>query len=190
MLANKIGTTVLDIDANQVENVRKFGFKVFFGDAKRIEVLNTAGLSHAKVLVLAIDDSEAALQIAGIVHTTYPNIKILMRVHSRTHVYDAIKKGVSFENIYRETFDSALNMATNTLTALGFEENIANNLTVKFKQTDEESLLKMTNLYDGKITDDYISEVKKTMGDYITQSENHNKELEEILTADLETMDK
>ncbi len=190
MLANKIGTTVLDIDANQVENVRKFGFKVFFGDAKRIEVLNTAGLSHAKVLVLAIDDSEAALQIAGIVHTTYPNIKILMRVHSRTHVYDAIKKGISFENIYRETFDSALNMATNTLTALGFEENIANNLTVKFKQTDEESLLKMTNLYDGKITDDYISEVKKTMGDYITQSENHNKELEEILTADLETMDK
>lgn len=173
MVANGIGTTVLDIDANQVETVRKFGVKVFYGDAKRIEVLNTAGLSKAKVLVLAIDDTEAALKIAGMVHHAHPKIKILIRVRNRTNVYDALHQGILFENIYRETFDSALSMASDTLQALGIDAKKANCSALKFKKIDQENLLKMLDLYNGKMNDDYI-----------TQAREHNKELENILIAD------
>ena len=176
MVANGIGTTVLDIDANQVDAVRKFGFKVFYGDAERIEVLNTAGLSKARVLVLAIDDTEAALKIAGMVRHAHPKIKILIRVRSRTNVYDALHQGMLFENIYRETFDSALTMASDTLQALGINAEKADCSALKFKKIDQESLLKMSGLYNnGKMSEDYI-----------TQAREHNKELENILIADQE----
>ncbi len=177
MLANGIGTTVLDINANQVEAVRKFGFKVFYGDASRIEVLNIAGLQFAKVLVLAIDDTEAALKIVEMVSHTHPKVKILLRVRSRTHVYDALHQGVKFKDIYRETFDTALRMASDTLQVLGVEHEQAGCSALKFKQIDEEQLQKMSSLYNGQIGEDYIS-----------QAQQHIKELENILNADQETI--
>lgn len=177
MLANGIGATVLDIDANQVEIVRKFGFKVFYGDAKRLDLLKTAGLEHAKVLVLAIDDTEKALEIARIVRQEYPTIKILLRVRTRTNVYEALDQDINIKDIYRETFNSALNMAVDTLQILGIKEEHARCSGLMFKEIDEMHLMKMAEVYDGKVSEDYISQIRQI-----------NKELENILTADREVV--
>ncbi len=175
MIANGVGTTVLDIDPNQVEIVRKFGFKVFYGDAERLDLLNTAGLAHAKVLILAIDDTDKALKITQIVRQAYPDIRILLRVRGRTNVYDALKNDIEFKDIYRETFNSALNMAVDALNAVGISEDDARCSGIMFKEIDEMHLKKMAEIYNtkGLIGDDYISEARQ-----ITQ------ELENVLTAD------
>lgn len=180
MSANGIGTTVLDIDANQVESVRKFGFKVFYGDGQRLEVLNQAGLMHAKVLVIAIDDTEASLQIAAMVKQAYPKLKILLRVRNRMNIYHALNQDIAFDNIYRETFDSALHMATDVLTELGIDEQKAVCSAKRFRKIDEQQLMKMYPLYSGeKVSDDYISQVRE-----------HVKELENILNSDREVVSK
>lgn len=176
MIANRIGTTVLDIDANQVESVRKFGFKVFYGDGQRLEILNQAGLMHAKVLVIAIDDVEASLKIAEMVRQAYPKMEILLRVRSRTNVYRALQQGVPFDNIYREVFDSALHMATDVLKKMGIDEKKALCSANKFRQIDEQQLIKMYSLYKGsELTDSYINQVRQ-----------HIAELDNVLNSDRE----
>ncbi|MCC2625773.1 MAG: Kef-type potassium/proton antiporter, family [Burkholderiales bacterium] len=179
MLANGIGTTVLDIDANQVESVRKFGFKVFYGDGQRLELLNQAGLRHAKILVVAIDNTEVAVNIVAIVKQAYPDIKILLRVRSRTDVYDGLKNGVKFEHVYRETFDSALHMATDALRELGINEEMALSSAKKFKKIDEDELIRMYKEFGGQRLDD---------GDYVSQVRAHIKELEGILSSDRDVL--
>lgn len=175
MLANGIGTTVLDIDANQVDSVRKFGFKVYYGDARRLEILNLAGLMHAKVLVLALDDTEAALKISTLVKQSYPKLRILLRVRSRTQVYEALRLGINLSHVYRETFDSALHVGVDVLTTLGIDQNHAVCSSLKFKQIDEKQLKNMYTIYDG----DNVGE------DYISQARQHTKDLENILNSDV-----
>jgi monovalent cation:proton antiporter-2 (CPA2) family protein len=177
MSANGIGTTVLDIDANQVESVRKFGFKVFYGDGQRLEVLNQAGLMHVKVLVIAIDEVETALKIAEMVRLAYPKIKVLIRVRNRMNVYHALKQDITFDNIYRETFDSALHMATDVLRELGIEEQKALCSAKKFRKIDEQQLMNMYSIYkdNEEMSDNYITQVRK-----------HVAELENILNSDRE----
>src|SRR6185437_11738099 len=177
MLANGIGATILDIDANQVESIRKFGFKVFYGDGQRLELLNQAGLMHAKVLVVAIDDEDAALNIAAMVKQAYPNIKIFLRIRNRTNTYQALRQNIAFDHIYRETFDSALHMATDALKELGIEENKAICSAKKFRKIDEDQLIRMYPQFDGKYSEDYMS-----------QARAHTKELEGILNSDREVI--
>lgn len=175
MLANGIGTTVLDIDANQVDVVRKFGFKVFYGDGQRLELLKQAGLMHAKILVIAIDDTDIALNIAAMVKQAYPKIKIMLRVRNRSNVYQALRQNIEFDHIYRETFDSALHMATDVVKELGIEESRALCSANKFRKFDEDELMHMYTKFDGTINDDYVSYARA-----------HIKELENILNSDRE----
>lgn len=173
MLANGIGTTVLDTDANQIEILRKFGFKVFYGDATRMDVLETAGLNNAKILVLALDKTETILKVAAIAHQAYPHLKILIRVRNRTHVYDALQQQIPFDYIHSEVFESALFMASTALQELGVDAEKTISAATKFRKIDKKQLLKMSSLYNGKIGEDYIS-----------QTRLHNEELENILIAD------
>jgi monovalent cation:proton antiporter-2 (CPA2) family protein len=175
MLANGIGTTVLDIDANQVESIRKFGFKVFYGDGQRLELLNQAGLMHAKVFIIAIDDTDIAINVAAMVKQAYPNMKIFLRIRNRTNTYEALRRDIAFDHIYRETFDSALHMATDVVKELGIEECKAICSAQKFREFDEGEIMHMYINFDGKVDDDYISYVRA-----------HVKELENILDSDRE----
>ena len=176
LMANGIHTTVLDIDANQVESIRKFGFEVYYGDAKRLDLLHAAGLDQAKLLILAIDDTEKALAIARMVKKNHQQLKILIRVRGRTNVYEAINAGFELKEIYRETFDSALKMGIEALTLFGFSESQANRSAELFNKIDEEHLSEMAHKYDGNINQDFIS-----------QSRQNAKDLENILTADRES---
>lgn len=177
LLANGIKSTILDIDANQVDTVRKFGHKVFYGDAARMDLLEIAGLSKAKLLVIAIDDSDKAIKIGAMVKHSYPQLKILLRVRNRTDVYEALNTGFEREDIYRETFETALLVATQSHQFLGASVKQATDAAQIFRTLDEEQLQKMRAYYTGKMNDDYI-----------TQAKLNSEQLEKILDADSSTI--
>ncbi|MEE8043514.1 MAG: monovalent cation:proton antiporter-2 (CPA2) family protein, partial [Thermodesulfobacteriota bacterium] len=137
--ANNIGTTVLDYKPSQIDMVRKFGYKVFYGDASRIDLLHSAGASEAKLFILAIDDKEKALEIAETVKKHFPNLEVLARSFDRRHTYELMNLGVRV--IQRETFNSALELGTSALRHLGFHGYQAHRAALIFKHHDEITLV-------------------------------------------------
>ncbi len=118
LMANRIGVTVLDHDPDQIDLLREFGLKVFYGDATRIDLLVAAGLSKAKLLVVAVDDVDNSLALVDAVRRRFPQMTILARARNVTHVYELTKRGVTL--VERETFESALKLGVNVLRQLGF----------------------------------------------------------------------
>ena len=116
--ANGVATTVLDLDPDQISVVRRFGLKVFYGDAARLDLLHAAGAAEAKLLVLAIDDPARATEVAAQIRHHFPHLHILARAHSVEHSYDLMRAGI--DHVYRETLDSALSLGVDALRHLGF----------------------------------------------------------------------
>ena len=129
---------MIEQDPNQIELVRRFGFKAYYGDITRPDVLVAAGIADATLLVLAIDDMEDALKTAKYVRKHYPQVKILARARNRTAAFDFMVLDI---DAVRETFHSALSLAEKSLQVLGFGVHQANKITWQFKQHDEASLL-------------------------------------------------
>jgi len=154
---NGIEFTALEIDYEQVQAVRKFGNKVYYGDASRLDLLRAAGAGHAKIFVLAVDDVEASTSIARIVSEHFPNLKILARARNRHHAYDLLDAKV--HDIRREVFASSLETAHVMLKELGFSEKKADRMVQKFRDHDEKQLLaQMEYRDDEKRYIDYTKE--------------------------------
>jgi glutathione-regulated potassium-efflux system ancillary protein KefC len=139
--ANGIGLTILDHDPDQVESLRKFGFKVFYGDATRIDLLRTAGADKARLIVIAIDDAPASLKLVEAVQRAFPHLKIAARARNVTHLYDLMDRGVTV--LERETFESALQMGRQVLTQLDFGSYRAHRAAMKFRAHNIETLHKL-----------------------------------------------
>jgi glutathione-regulated potassium-efflux system ancillary protein KefC len=118
LAANRIGVTVLDHDPDQIDLLRKFGFKVFYGDATRVDLLIAAGIGQARALVVAIDNAEDSLTLVDAVRHRFPDLTILARARNVTHYYDLMDRGVTL--IERETFEAALQLGSQVLQQLGF----------------------------------------------------------------------
>lgn len=129
--ANGIGVTVLDHDPDQIDLLRKFGFKVFYGDATRIDLLRAAGAGNARALVVAIDNAEESIALVDAVKAAFPNLPMLVRARNVTHYYDLMDRGVTL--IERETFESALQLGRSTLRQLGFGAYQARQAAMKFR---------------------------------------------------------
>ena len=129
--ANGIGMTVLDHDPEQIELLRKFGFKVFYGDATRIDLLRTAGAAEARLLVIAIDDVDESLRLVDAVRHAFPDLTIAARARNITHLYDLMDRGVTI--LERETFESALQMGQQVLRQLDFGAYAARQAAMKFR---------------------------------------------------------
>ena len=119
LMANGARAVVLDHDPDQIELLRKFGTKVFYGDATRLDLLHAAGAKGAKLLVNAIDDVEDSLKLTDIVREHFPNLKMVARARNVTHYVQLRQRGV--EVVERETFESALLAGRHALEALGFD---------------------------------------------------------------------
>jgi glutathione-regulated potassium-efflux system ancillary protein KefC len=117
LFASGVRVTVLDHDPEQIETLRKFGFRVFYGDATRLDLLQAAGMAQAHVLVNAIDNVEDSLALVDLVREHYPQLKIVARARNITHYYELRQRGVELAE--RETFESALMTARHTLESLG-----------------------------------------------------------------------
>ncbi len=134
----KIPFTALEASVAQVDFVRRFGNKVYYGDASRIEVLNAAGAANAEVLVIAIDDAEASVRAVTLVRMQFPHLKILARARNRQHAIRLMDLGVHY--LIRETLLSSLDMAQQTLETLGMSRAEALDSIHRFKAHDERAL--------------------------------------------------
>ena len=133
----RIRATLIDHDPNQIELVRRFGSKAYYGDATRLDVLEKAGVATARLLVVALDDHEAALRLVKRVRERYPQLKVIARAHSRSDAFEYVEMGIP---AVRETFGSALEAAEAALRALDFGPMAARRVVTRFKRHDEEML--------------------------------------------------
>ena len=129
-----IGATVIDHDPGQIDTVRRFGWKAYYGDATRLELLESAGVASAKLLLVAIDDTAAAMQLVKRVRARFPALAIVVRARSRTDAYEYVEMGVP---AVREVFASALEAASRILRILNFSEREAESILRRFQEYDE-----------------------------------------------------
>jgi len=149
LYANRIGVTVLDHDPEIIDTLRQFDFKVFYGDATRLDLLEAAGAAKAKVLVVAVDTQEASLALVDLAKQHFPNLKIVARARDLPHAMELMNREVPV--IERETFRSALAVGEQTLRALGQTAYAARQKTLTFKQHNEELLLQLHAHWDDEI---------------------------------------
>jgi voltage-gated potassium channel Kch len=127
--------TALDANQTNVDFVRRFGNKVYYGDASRLDLLRAAGAATARILVLAIDDVEASLRTALLVREQFPNLKVFARARNRQHAFALMDAGVTV--LVRETYGSSLEMAGRVLEALGATPATARETVRRFREHDE-----------------------------------------------------
>ena len=123
LLAEGIDVTTIDNDPEMMESAARFGFKVYYGDGTRLDVLRAAGAGDARLIAICVDDPETASEIVDLVHAEFPGGKLYVRSFDRRHTLQLIAKGVDFE--MRETYESALVFGRKTLEALGLDSERA-----------------------------------------------------------------
>jgi voltage-gated potassium channel Kch len=133
-----IGVTIIEHDPSQIETVRRFGWKAYYGDATRVDLLRSAGAGDAQLLIVAVDDPDAAMQIVKRARERFPDLRIVVRAHSRTDAYEYVALGVPS---VRETFGSALDAAGAALQLLGKGAEEAQRAVQQFRSYDEQRLI-------------------------------------------------
>lgn len=161
--------TAIDKDPAHLNFMRRFGNKVYFGNVTDMEVLKKAGIEHAELLVLAIDDIEESLEAVKAIHEHCPDLPIIARAHNRMHAYQLTALGVRY--VYREVFDTSLRTAHKVLERLGFPDSTASDVVRKFRDYDEESI----QAHAGDTGD---------LDKLITQARMSREELQEIFDQD------
>jgi glutathione-regulated potassium-efflux system ancillary protein KefC len=168
--ANQIALTVLDHDPDQVELLRKFGIKVFYGDATRVDLLHAAGAGKARAIVVAVDSIEDSLGLVDAVRREFPDLTIMARARNVTHLYDLMDRGVTI--VERETFESALQLGQSVLRHLGFGAFRARQAAQKFKLHNIKSLHAVYPYY-------------KDQERYISMARQSRDELNEMFARDI-----
>ncbi|GAA5524651.1 glutathione-regulated potassium-efflux system protein KefC [Microbulbifer aestuariivivens] len=131
-------TTLLERNAEQLDLVRRYGIKAYYGDASREELLKAAGAKNAKLVILTLSDQAASLEIVAQLHKHFPHVTILARARNRMHQYALMEAGVKY--IFRETVDSALSIGECALQLLGLSPLQARRAARKFRQHDQRML--------------------------------------------------
>jgi len=119
LLAEGIDVTAIDKDAEMIRQAGRFGFKVYYGDGTRLEVLRAAGAARARLVAVCIDNRDAASRIVDLVHQEFPGPQLYVRAYDRRHSLQLLGRGVSYQ--MRETYESALAFGRRTLQALGLD---------------------------------------------------------------------
>ena len=136
--ARRIRFTALEVSQAQVDFVRRFGNKLYYGDASRLDMLRAAGAEQARVLVIAVDDVDASVRIAELARRHFPELRVLARARNRQHAFRLMDAGVT--EIWRETLASSLELAEAALVALGTPRDTAALQVRKFRQHDDDTL--------------------------------------------------
>lgn len=171
--ANNIATTVLDNDSDNVDFLRKMGFKVYYGDATRYDLLEIAGARKAQIIVIAINDAEKRLGMIETVKKHFPNLYILVRSANRYDAYDQMNAGIM--HIYRETLDTSLRVGIDVLKILGHGKEEATRSARTFFIHDEKTLK-------------YLASVRNDEQEYINAAREKIEELERLILADKEAI--
>ncbi len=168
--AHGVNTTVLDLDSNRVDFLRKMGFEVYYGDATRMDLLESAGIENADFLIVAIDNPDTAMLMVKKIKAKYPHIKLMVRAKNRYDAYELHNIGVG--HIYRESLDTSVKLASDLLNLMGFDKEATASQAEKFIQLDVDSLKRLaTTPKDGE--------------EYIFRAREEIKQQEKLLIEDL-----
>lgn len=163
LIANNYKTVVLEYQAEVIEGLRKFGAKTFYGDAARPDLLSAAGLSKAKMLVVAVDDMEKSVDIVQFARNRRPDIHIIARAWDRRHVYRLFGAGAN--DIVREVFDSSVRAGGYALEAMGMSYEAAKKSTDLFTMHDKKAVRRLAQVWDPKVpifeNEKYIAVARK-----------------------------
>jgi monovalent cation:proton antiporter-2 (CPA2) family protein len=166
--AHDIGCTILDINSDQVDRLRAFSFKVYYGDATRHDLLEIAGARQAKAIVIAIGDAEKRLELVKTVKKHFPDLQILIRASNRYDAYDLMNEGML--HIYRESIDTSLRMGVDVMKMLGHRSYTSMRAAQKFFKYDEKKLKELASISDDK--------------EYMITARKYIEELEQLLKDD------
>jgi voltage-gated potassium channel Kch len=172
LIANGMSATILDDNPENIDVLRKFGFKVYYGDASRADLLASAGADKAKVLIVAVDDQQKSLKIIDLAQRNYPHLKILARAVNQKHSYELLDRKV--DGFEREMLESSLLLGIEALTHLGYKRYHAHRLAHTFRKHVRKVLLELHKHHkdDEKL--------------YLSETNRHALELEEIFRAEKE----
>ncbi|ESQ81635.1 potassium transporter [Asticcacaulis sp. AC466] len=169
MVSQGLEITVLEKSPEQVELLRKFGSKAYFGDATRLDLLRAAGAEEARMLIVAVDDAEAAVEIVKLAKQHFPGLMVYARARNRRHAYELHRAGVDY--YHRETLDSSLTLARDAMIALGHAKTDIERRARKFRNHDIETLKRSFEFFESE-------------PDLINFSKLSREELEGILRED------
>ena len=174
LLANKYKVTIIDHNPANIEVLRKFGFKLYYGDVTRPQVIEQAGIKHAKIVILSMAEYDEALKVADFIKKNYPQVKILARAKDIYHAFEFFKRNVN--TVQQEVFDSAAELGEKALIHLGFSKYEAYRSIRTFKHHEKEVLLDLYALWkedDNKFIQEarrfseQLSEIMQTEKDYL-----------------------
>lgn len=139
-------TTVIDYSSAQIDALRTFGARVYYGDATRPDLLHAAGIGSASVLVIAIDDEHKITELAKYAVQNFPHLHVVARARTRHHVYHLWAVGC--RDIIRETYDSSLRMGRSALEALGIPRDAAEEMKDAFNAMDQRAMIHVADVFD------------------------------------------
>lgn len=168
--ANGVQSVILDHDSDRVALLRKMGFRVYYGDATRLDLLKSAGADKARILIAAIDSPETNQQLITTVLKHFPDLQIMARAKSRMDAYELIEMGM--KDIYRESLHTSVKLAVDVLIRLGHRTYTATRQGQKFLKYDEDALQEM-------------AEHRHDMKQYVIKARETFKLQEELLLKDL-----
>ena len=174
LFANGVRATVLEYDSDRVELARKLGYKVYYGDACRHDLLAAAGAGEARLIVIAIDSHDRIMELVGTVRKHFPQMRILARAAGRPEAYELINAGL--EHVYRETLDTSLRMGVDALRLLGLRSHQAHRAAKMFRRHDEGAMAKLAEMWGDS-------------GGYINVARQHIRDLEEALQREFHATD-
>ncbi|NVC63312.1 glutathione-regulated potassium-efflux system protein KefB [Vibrio sp. 05-20-BW147] len=171
LYANKIKVTVLESDASQIKLLRKYGYKVFYGDATQLDLLRAAGAEKAEALVICTDSPDQVMNIVELCQQHFPKLKVLARARSRVEAYQLLSHGVSTYS--RETFLGALDLGRQTLVEIGMHPYQAKRAEAHFRKLDNAMLKELLPQHN---QDKKLAQ----------RAKEARKELEEIFAREME----
>ena len=137
--------TVIDYDSEHIEQLKRFGVKSFFGDATRPDLLASAGIAHARLLIVALDEREQIDKLVRYAVINFPKLHVTARAKDRDHVYHLWAMGC--RDIVRETYDASLRMGRSAYEALGIDRQNAQAMADAFEERDRTSMVEVADLY-------------------------------------------
>ena len=170
LTANGFRSTVLDSDIEQIDLLRRFGRRVHYGDATRMDLLRAAGIERARMLIVALDDREKTVELVETARKAFPDLVILARAWDRRHAYDLLANGA--DAVERETFEAALALGTTALQKLGYRAHRAHRAAGIFRRHDRKSFEDLRPVWGQEEA-------------YILASRDAAQTMDRLLTADL-----
>ena len=136
LLARGIDVSIIDNDIDMIQNAERFGFKIYYGDGSRLDILHASGADTAEAIVVCVDHKETTNKIVELVQNEFPMAKLLVRSYDREHALHLVKQNVDY--MIRETFESAMLFGGAILEELGVDQSDVEDISQEIRELDKE----------------------------------------------------